>query len=869
MLTALVSGWLFLASPTATYADEPTPEQVVVSPAQQAVNTALATATTEVQQAAAATDTATATIATAQTEITQAQAAVAEIQPAITAAQSAISAVDTATATITNINQSTNLTDQSSQTVQSALTAVDTATASVATVATEISQAQTEISQAAAARTDAATAQSTAQTELTQANIAIDNAQTAVNALQATIGTTTDVLQNVDDAGVRMNLPFNMLMGGTLYSNVYVGSNATITFGVNEGSNYYSTPNAPSVSIAGWDWTTWSTGTGITYSTTASTLDIAWDVRPYPQMDASTQMVQVRFNADVNPSNGAWAANVSATGPIPNGARFNYRQTTGGAVTQITDTNPGAGFSGQISQGPAFTPIVDSSTATVQAAIDSANATIATLNASLTPVVNQNATNNSNISSMASTITSLTNTTNTAVTTKNNLQTQVQASSEALNTAIQNNIPTPAPVLAQPIVDGTTITVTPTLPQGYTPNTWFYQVSTDDANAANPYANQTLNTSGAPENIVLSGLTQGATYTIRVANWSGPTSQYTSTTVQIPAPTPPPAPAPAPAPEPPQRPVVIVIPADLTPPVTDTPSDQSTTPSDTTTDPVQDNSSSTETPSDNQDTTGTTDSTDQTNSDTTNTDSSNQDNSSSNDTNDSSQQEAPVDNSTDNTQTQPDVTPEPTPQPDSQDNSTPESTPGLVENNPNSLPESEPKLPDPSQLVAKVQVDKPGVENGGIEFFGTKSQPQVIGEDGKLTPPPPPPGSGLPIPEGAITTTETFIGQPGGTTFNAPDIAVPVQLTYVCTTIKKDDGTEVHLDLDGNEHTIEQCTFLPDALNAIPGAGEAIQALGALYTNMANIGNDMSPITRQKSKKILVTTVILTQIAAIRRRFGQ
>lgn len=197
------------------------------------------------------------------------------------------------------------------------------------------------------------------------------------------------------------------------------------------------------------------------------------------------------------------------------------------------------------------------------------------------------------------------------------------------------------------------------------------------------------------------------------------------------------------------------------------------------------------------------------------------------------------------------------------------STPNLIPNNPDSLPETTPKLPDASQLVPRVQVDKPGVENGGIEFFGTKSQPQVIGEDGKLTPPPPPPGSGLPIPPDAITTADTFIGQPGGTTFNAPDIAVPVELTYVCNTVTKEDGTQVHLDLDGNEHPIEQCTFLPEALTAIPGAGEAIQALGAVYANMANIGNDMSPVTRKKAKKILVATLVVGQIAAFRRRFGE
>lgn len=188
---------------------------------------------------------------------------------------------------------------------------------------------------------------------------------------------------------------------------------------------------------------------------------------------------------------------------------------------------------------------------------------------------------------------------------------------------------------------------------------------------------------------------------------------------------------------------------------------------------------------------------------------------------------------------------------------------------PDSLPETTPLLPPASALVPRVQVDQAGVTNGGIQFYGTKSQPQVVGEDGKLTPPPPPPGSGLPIPPDAITTADTFIGQPGGTTFNAPDIAVPVELTYVCNTVTKEDGTQVHLDLDGNEHPIEQCTFLPEALNAIPGAGEAIQALGAVYANMANIGNDMSPVTRKKAKKILVATLVVGQIAAFRRRFGE
>jgi hypothetical protein len=508
-------------------------EQVVVSPAQQAVNSALATATTEVQDATTATNNAITEITQAQTEYSQAQGITAEVASKISLANAEINNVQTAINTISNVDLSVTSIDQSSQVVQDAKATVTVATTAINNIGTQITEAQTAISEAVTAKTEAVTAQATAQTELTQANIAIDAAQTAVNNLQATIGTTTNVLAGVDDAGVQMNLPFGMQMGGTVYNNVFVGSNATITFGSNEGHVYWDTPGAPSVSIAGWDWTTWSTGTGITYSTTGTSLDVAWDLRPFPQQDASTQMVQIRFNADVNPNDGAWMANVTAVGPIPGGARFNYRETTNGAITPITDTNTGTGFAGQISQGTSFTPYVDPNTSTVQAAVDAANATITQLNQSLSPVVAQNSINTSNINSINTT--SLNNTVNSAVSTKTSLQSTLNTKAGQLVSAINNNIPTPAPILAEPIIEGTTVTIAPELPQGYEANTWFYQVVTDDPNAENPYEGQTLNTDGAPESIELTGLTEGATYTIRVANWSGPVSDYTETVISIPA----------------------------------------------------------------------------------------------------------------------------------------------------------------------------------------------------------------------------------------------------------------------------------------------------------------------------------------------
>jgi hypothetical protein len=506
-------------------------EQVVVSPAQQAVNTAIGTATAEVQQAIDATTNATTQVAEAQTELSQAQTTVSGLSSSVSTAQTSVNNVQNAINSINGVDLAVTPIDQSSQVIQDAKNTVVGAQTAINNINT--TTAQTEISQLVTARNEAVTAQATAQTELTQANLAIDAAQTAVNNLQATIGTTVNVLAGVDDAGVQMNLPFGMQMGGTVYNNVFVGSNATITFGNNEGHVYWDTPGAPSVSIAGWDWTTWSTGTGITYSTTGTSLDVAWDLRPFPQQDASTQMVQIRFNADVNPTDGAWIANVTAVGPIPGQARFNYRETTNGNITPIIDTNIGTGFAGQISQGNSFTPYVDPNTSTVQAAVDAANATITQLNQSLSPVVAQNTTNTSNINAINTT--SLTNTVNSAVSTKTSLQSTLNTKAGQLTTAINNNIPTPAPILAEPIIEGTTVTIAPELPEGYTANTWFYQVITDDPDAENPYEGGTYNTTGAPESIELVGLTEGATYTIRVANWSGPVSSYTETVISIPA----------------------------------------------------------------------------------------------------------------------------------------------------------------------------------------------------------------------------------------------------------------------------------------------------------------------------------------------
>lgn len=496
---------------------------------EQAVMVALGNATTEVTQSETASAAVAPLVTIATTEANEAISTVAPLNTSVSNATSEVAQVDSA---IIIINNASGI-DQSSQTVADAKDTVIDAQTAIDAISTVI--AQSELAQANTAKTNVNTAMATAATQFSEANQAISNAQDAINALQATIATVRDVLQNVDDAGVQMILPFSMQMGGITYNSIYVGSNATITFGVNEGWVYHTTPNAPSVSVGGLDWTTWSYGTGITYATTANSLDIAWDVRVFPTTDASVQLTQLRFNADVNPETGAWIANVSGIGPYVDNARWNYRETANGNIIQIVDTDTvGANeFSGSIGQGAYTVPAVTSNNSEIQAKVDAANAELATLNQRISAVVLVNTSNQQLVNSIPSVI-SVQTAINNANSSKNTLQTSLNQKSTILVNAINSNIPTPAPLLSTPVISGSTVTLSASLPAGFTPNTWFYQVLTDDPNAENPYAGQTLNTDGAPESIQLTGLTEGATYIIRIANWSGPVSQYSEAVVSIP-----------------------------------------------------------------------------------------------------------------------------------------------------------------------------------------------------------------------------------------------------------------------------------------------------------------------------------------------
>lgn len=86
-----------------------------------------------------------------------------------------------------------------------------------------------------------------------------------------------------------------------------------------------------------------------------------------------------------------------------------------------------------------------------------------------------------------------------------------------------------APVINKIEPGDSSLTVYVSLPDGSQGNIWFYQVSAP-ADAANPLGDGTETVDNAPAQFTITGLTNGATYTIRVAHWNGEVSSYVSAT---------------------------------------------------------------------------------------------------------------------------------------------------------------------------------------------------------------------------------------------------------------------------------------------------------------------------------------------------
>ena len=228
-------------------------------------------------------------------------ATIGQAQDSIIFAQSAI---DSATAAVSNLQTiNGNLAEaQDTQTALSQIVATESAT--VLSLADSMTVLNGQIdSQTATVRIDSATVTSALNTlNLIQEEINIANGGTP----------TTTYIQKDDDGAFRMTLPYALKLGDQTYTNVYVATNGLISFGTGQGWG----GNAPSVYINFRDWWNVDQDTYLRYTTTVNSLLIEWLVRPYGTR--SGEKTTLVFDADVNPDNGSWKADVSSVGQAGN-----------------------------------------------------------------------------------------------------------------------------------------------------------------------------------------------------------------------------------------------------------------------------------------------------------------------------------------------------------------------------------------------------------------------------------------------------------------------------------------------------------------------------------------------------------------------
>jgi hypothetical protein len=134
-----------------------------------------------------------------------------------------------------------------------------------------------------------------------------------------------------DDSAYAANLPFTLKLGLIEYENVYITSNATLTFGQPDGA-FGDYPQTPSLSVAGYDWVTFGEGAYVSFGSTENTLCVEWSLRPYPQFTGD--LTQIRLVINKYP-NGTWHGEVTTFGWLPDNLRRGIRYAQGEPAVTI------------------------------------------------------------------------------------------------------------------------------------------------------------------------------------------------------------------------------------------------------------------------------------------------------------------------------------------------------------------------------------------------------------------------------------------------------------------------------------------------------------------------------------------------------
>jgi hypothetical protein len=148
---------------------------------------------------------------------------------------------------------------------------------------------------------------------------------------QANVVCNTYTFTGDDDSAYNANLPFSLRLGSAEYSNVFVTTNGTMTFGTPDGA-FGDYPQTPSVSVAGYDWVTFGEGAYLSYGSTANTFCAEWSVRPYPR--STGDLTQIRLVINKN-DDGSWHSEVVTFGWLPANLRRGIRFEQGQPVLPI------------------------------------------------------------------------------------------------------------------------------------------------------------------------------------------------------------------------------------------------------------------------------------------------------------------------------------------------------------------------------------------------------------------------------------------------------------------------------------------------------------------------------------------------------
>jgi len=158
--------------------------------------------------------------------------------------------------------------------------------------------------------------------------------------VQADVVCNTYTYTGDDDSAFAANLPFTLSLGSTEYSNVFISTNGTLTFGRPDGT-YWDYPQTPSVSVAGYDWVTFGQGAYLSFGSTANTFCAEWSVRPFPQSTGDLTQIRLVINRS---DDGGWHGEVVTFGWTPANLRRGIRFEQGQPVVPIAaafDVNGG------------------------------------------------------------------------------------------------------------------------------------------------------------------------------------------------------------------------------------------------------------------------------------------------------------------------------------------------------------------------------------------------------------------------------------------------------------------------------------------------------------------------------------------------